>query len=134
MNDLVRVNSFAANTIVVDDASGFSQLTSVLLTDCVAAQVLTIPLNGVNYGTNTITVNEALGAWTGASSFMTLVPLIDVDYSVDVGTEQILRAGDAIAGGVTNMKIEYGVDTTASPYNHDVTAYQANPADIADVV
>lgn len=134
MNDLVRVTSWTTSanphTVTVDDAAGFLVGGTVLMTDCVAAQVLTI--NAIN--ANLISVNESLIGWTDASSFVTLVPLVDVAYNVDVATQQLMRNGNAIAGGVSNMKILYGVDTSLSPYNHEVTAYQANPANLADVV
>ena len=137
-SDLRRVTAWTGDSLTVDDVVGLAPGTALLLTDCVSAQRLVVRSVAVNVVTvndenDNIVANPLIG-WTGASSFMTVLPVAALNYNVNVATNELIRAGQPIAAGVINMKVLYGEDTAASPYNHDVTDYVVNPGDLGDVV
>lgn len=77
----------------------------MLITDCAYSELFTVGSVAGSLVTSTANLNRLYGA----GSFV--MRLENVAYTV-AGNE-LLRNGQAVAGGVTNMKIFYGVDTDA---------------------
>lgn len=96
--------------------------TQLLITDCAYSELLTVA--SVAGGLVTATAN--LTRQYGAGSFV--MRRENVAYTV-AGNE-LLRNGQSVAGGVTNMKIFYGVDTDA---DRSADTYISDPGALAPV-
>ena len=94
----------------------------MLITDCAYSELFTVGSVAGSLVTSTATLNRLYGA----GSFV--MRLENVAYTV-AGNE-LLRNGQAVAGGVTNMKIFYGVDTDA---DRSADTYVSDPGALVPV-
>lgn len=100
-------------------AAGTTQL---LITDCAYSELLTVGSVAGSLVTSTANLTRLYGA----GSFV--MRLENVAYTV-AGNE-LLRNGQAVAGGVTNMKIFYGVDIDA---DRSADTYVSDPGALVPV-
>lgn len=96
--------------------------TQLLITDCAYSELFTVGSVAGSLVTSTANLTRLYGA----GSFV--MRLENVAYTV-AGNE-LLRNGQAVAGGVTNMKIFYGVDTDA---DRSADTYVSDPGALVPV-
>ena len=109
----LELTSFAA-------LGGAAVGSDLLISDCIRTEVLKITAVSADL----VTMASPLGWPYRPGSFV--MRLEQVNYSV-VGNE-LIRNGQAVAGGVTNMKIFYGMDNNA---NRSADEYVSDPGALA---
>lgn len=134
--DSISVTRGSANLTTLDDMPTTTQLqlasfaalggapvgSQLLVTDCAYTEALVI--SGV--AADLVTATLPLGRQYSTGSFV--MRLENVAYTV-AGNE-LLRNGQAVAGGVTNMKIFYGVDNDA---DRSADVYVSDPGALVPV-
>ena len=98
----------------------------LLLSDCASTQVVTVSA----VAGNVLTLSAPLAQQFRPGS--QVMRLETVMYAVNVATRELQRNGQAVAGGVRNMQMLYGISDTAG---RSVNRYVENPAAaVGDVV
>jgi prepilin-type N-terminal cleavage/methylation domain-containing protein len=96
--------------------------------------VFTATVTAINAGTKVVTLSTAIQAPQQFGLTTQVVQLQCVTYSVNTATKQLLRNGVAVADGIADLQLAYGVDANGDGIIDDQAGGLANTVDCLDLI